>query len=171
MRRSLAGAGILAAGLALAGCGGSHPTATAPPTSTPPVSTTASPAPTDCQRAGGTGAHQAAYVVMLLLGVDYRNQLTLPSVVQPLLASGYYTTFRQYLTTNQQTIQSQKLREAVTVRSTTYASGDCTVPVYAVAVTRTSSTATKPAQSQAVTVRASMAWNGTTYVLTQLSSS
>jgi hypothetical protein len=164
---------VLGAGLALSACGASsHATGTTTsPTSAPTTSAPAKPAPTDCTSASSVGAHAAAYVVQLTLGVDYREDEALPSIVQSLMTPAYFSSFSSYLASVQPELVSQKVTAAVNQSAPTYASGTCTAPVYNVAVVRTTSNTSTGSQTQNLTVVASMVWNGSSYLLTDLETS
>ena len=164
--------GAAAALALLAGCGKGTPAARS---STTPVGGTQTAAakdvPTDCKSASGTGADAAAYASSLVLGVDYREYTVLPQVVKPLVTSGFDANLASYLAGQKATLAGSKLRQVVTSSSAAYVSGTCATPVYAVSLVRQTTTSTEGEQTGSVSVRATMTWSGTTYLLQTLASS
>ncbi len=155
----------------LAGCGKSSPaTGSGTPSAGKTQTVAAKDVPTDCRSASGAGADAAAYASSQVLGVDYREFTLLPAVVKPLVTSGFDANLAKYLDGQQKTITSSKLRQVVTSASAVYVSGSCTTPVYTVSLVRQTTTTTEGEQTGSVSVRATMAWTGSAYLLQTLAS-
>jgi hypothetical protein len=156
----------------LAGCGkgAAHPAGPVRPTAGGSQAAVGRNVPTDCRTASGSGADAAAYAASLVLGVDYREYAVLPQVVKPLVTSGFDTNLAAYLRGQQKTIAASKLRQVVTSASARYVSGSCATPVYAVALERQTTTSTAGVQTGSVSVRATLVWSGSAYLLQTLAS-
>lgn len=164
---------VTAAVAALAGCGGSS--SAAPPTSTPTSTTSVAPTPSGtpdpaCRKSTSSPATAASYAATRLFSISW---LTIPAqlpLAQPLLSDRFFPQYQSEIKNLQSQYLGTKTVSTFAVRTVTYVSGDCTVPVYRVVGVQTSKQGSDPAATSTIALKEAMLLQGTSYVVDDVQS-
>jgi hypothetical protein len=155
----------------LAGCGGSSSGA-APTSSTSAPTSTTSAAPTPsgtpdpaCRESSSTPAMAASYAANRLFSISWLTITAQLSLAQPLLSDRFFTTYQTEIQNLQPQVLSTKTVESFAVKSVTYVSGACSVPVYRVVGVQTSKKGSDPQATSTITLKEAMLLQGSSYVV------
>lgn len=166
---------VVAAAVALAGCGGSSSGAAG--TSPSPASTTSAAAPTPqgtpdpaCRQPTSAPATAASYAATRLLSLSWLTITAQLSLARPLVSARYFPSYQSEIQKLQPDVLSTKTVESFAVRSVTYVSGDCTVPVYRVVGVQTSKRGTDPTATSTITLKEAMLLQDGRYVVDEVQS-
>lgn len=165
-----------AAVTALVGCGGSSSGAGPDsPTSSPASTTSATPTPSGtpdpaCRESTSTPAVAASYAANRLFSISWQTIPAQLSLALPLLSDRFFPMYKTEIQGLQAKVLSTKTIETFSVKSVTYVSGACTVPVYRVVGVQTSSRGTGPQATSTITLKAAMLLKGASYVVDDVQS-
>lgn len=161
---------------ALAACGGSSSgTAPTSPASAPVGTSSASPTPSGtpdpaCRESTSTPAVAASYAATRLFSISWQTIPAQLSLALPLLSDRFFPMYKTEIQGLQAKVLSTKTIETFSVKSVTYVSGACTVPVYRVVGVQTSRQGTGPQATSTITLKAAMLLKGASYVVDDVQS-
>lgn len=163
---------VVAAALAsLAGCGGSHAAAASTPAASAPAGTSsAAPTPSGtpdpaCRESTSVPAMAASYAAARLFSISWLTVTAQVSLAEPLLSDRFFPTYQTEIQNLQSQYESTKTVSTFAVKTVTYVSGDCTVPVYRIVGVQTSHQGTGPSATSTITLKEAMLLQGPSYVV------
>jgi hypothetical protein len=162
---------LAAAVAALAGCGGSSSgSAPTSPRSAPVGTSSAAPTPSGtpdpaCRESTSTPAVAASYAATRLFSISWLTITAQVSLAEPLLSDRFFPTYQAEIQNLQSQYLSTKTIATFAVKTVTYVSGNCSVPVYRVVGVQTSHQGTGPSATSTITLKEAMLLQGTQYVV------